>query len=83
LAVLFARIRNLRRCCPFRVSWWAVSFPLAASASAALKYALFAKSPTADVIAICLLGLASLVIGFIAVRTVVGILRGELRTLSS
>jgi tellurite resistance protein len=83
LAVLFARIRNLGRCCPFRVSWWAVSFPLAASASAALKYALFAKSPTADVIAICLLGLASLVIGFIVVRTVVGILRGELRTLSS
>lgn len=83
LAVLFTRIRHLARCCPFRVSWWAVSFPLAASASAALKYAIFAKSLTADVIAICLLALASLVICALFVRTIVGVVSGELRTLST
>jgi tellurite resistance protein len=38
LAVLLPRLVNLPRCCPFRVSWWAVSFPLAASAAASLRY---------------------------------------------
>ena len=33
LAVLLGQLRNLPACCPFRVSWWAVSFPLAAAAS--------------------------------------------------
>ena len=39
LAVLLGQMRHLARCCPFRVSWWAVSFPLAASARAALHFA--------------------------------------------
>ena len=39
LAVLLGQLRNLAVCCPFRVAWWAVSFPLAASAIAALRYA--------------------------------------------
>jgi tellurite resistance protein len=39
LAVLLGRLRTLARCCPFRVSWWAVSFPLAASAATAIRFA--------------------------------------------
>ena len=39
LAVLLGRLRLLLACCPFRVSWWAVSFPLAATAVAALRFA--------------------------------------------
>ena len=39
LAVLLGQLRNLPFCCPFRVSWWAVSFPLAASSIAALRFA--------------------------------------------
>jgi tellurite resistance protein len=30
LVVQVGRLRHLGRCCPFRVSWRAVSFPLAA-----------------------------------------------------
>ena len=37
LAVLLGRLRYLTACCPFRVSWWAVSFPLAAAAIAGLR----------------------------------------------
>ena len=44
LSVLLGRLRALRRCCPFRVSWWAVSFPLAASAIAALRFAGFDRN---------------------------------------
>jgi len=65
LAVLLGRLRHLPSCCPFRVSWWAVSFPLAT-----------------DAIALALLALATLTIAGLLVRTLVGIARGELRTLS-
>jgi tellurite resistance protein len=42
LAVLLGRLRKLAHCCPFRFGWWSVSFPLAASAIASLRYAAFA-----------------------------------------
>ena len=83
LTVLITRVRRLPGCCPFRVSWWSVSFPLAASAGAALKFAAFAPHPLADVIAIALLGLASFVIVALFFRTLWGIVRGELQTLST
>ena len=68
--------------CPFRVSWWAVSFPLAASAIAALRVATAQPSWAMDAIALSLLGLASIVIGGLLVHTVIGIIRGELRVRS-
>ena len=83
LAVLLNRLRNLAQCCPFRVSWWAVSFPLAASAIAALKFAAAEPGAVSDVIALALLGLATVVIVGLLLRTIVGIARGELRTLSA
>lgn len=83
LAVLLGRIRHLPRCCPFRVSWWATSFPLAASAGAALKYAASVQSSVTDGIAIALLALATIVITALLARTLWGIARGELRHLSS
>ncbi len=83
LAVLLGRMRYLLVCCPFRVSWWAVSFPLAASAIAGLRYATAVPSRLGDVIALALLALATLTIGALLVRTLIGLARGELRTLSS
>ena len=83
LAVLLGRMRHLLACCPFRVSWWAVSFPLAASAIAGLRYAMALQSWPANFAAICLLALASLTISALLMRTVFGLVRGELRTLSS
>lgn len=82
LTILIGRLRRLARCCPFRIAWWAVSFPLAASASAAIRFASARPGHIADAIALTLLALATLVIASLAARTIVGILRGELRTLS-
>ena len=83
LTVLPGRLRWLGRCCPFRVSWWAASFPLAASAAAALRYAAARPSVVTDGIGLALLGLASVVIAGLTVRTLIGVARGELRKLSS
>lgn len=82
LAVLLNRLRSLAHCCPFRVSWWAVSFPLAASAIAALKFAAAEPGAVTDVIALALLGLATVIIAGLLLRTLLGLVRGELRTLS-
>ena len=83
LAVLLNRMRYMLVCCPFRVSWWAVSFPLAASAIAALRFAAAQPSLTRDAIALALLALATLVIAGLFARTLYGIARGELRTLTA
>ncbi len=83
LVVLLGRLRYLAACCPFRVAWWAVSFPLAAAAVTALHFAAAAPGWATDAIALFLLGFASLVILLLLVRTLSGVARGELRTLSS
>ncbi|WP_295999920.1 SLAC1 anion channel family protein [Rugamonas sp.] len=83
LAVLLGRLRHLRHCCPFRVSWWAVSFPLASAATAALRYAGAAQNMVTDAIALALLAFATLVIVGLLIRTLTGIARGELKTLTA
>lgn len=83
LAVLLNRLRSLAHCCPFRVSWWAVSFPLAASAIAALRLAIAEPGMATSAIALALLALATIVIAGLLVRTLVGLARGELRTLNA
>jgi tellurite resistance protein len=83
LAVLLGQLRYLPACCPFRVSWWAVSFPLAASSIAALHFAAAQPGLATDTIAFVLLALATLVIGALLCRTVFGLFNGELRTLST
>jgi tellurite resistance protein len=82
LAVLVGQLRGLVAACPFRVSWWAVSFPLAASAGAALRYAPYAQSGLADALAIGLLAFATLVIAGLSARTLLGIARSEMQALS-
>lgn len=83
LAVLLGRLRALPRCCPFRVSWWAVSFPLSASAVTAIKFAQAEPGWFTDGMALGLLGFASIVICALLYRTLRGVFAGELRTLSS
>jgi tellurite resistance protein len=65
------------------VGWWATSFPLAASAVAALRFAEAEPGWATDAIALALSALASVVIVWLLGRTVWGIARGELRQLSS
>lgn len=83
LAVLVGQLWDLPHCCPFRVAWWAVSFPLAACSIAALRFAAARPGVIADTIAMALLALATLVITGLLVRTLFGISKGELRTLST
>lgn len=75
IVVLAGQMRHLASCCPFRVSWWAVSFPLAAAAIAELRYAAAEPSILTDVIAILLLACATLIITGLMVRTMVGVAR--------
>jgi len=83
LVVLLGRLRHLRSCCPFRVSWWAVSFPLASAATAALRHAGAAQNIVSDAIAVLLLAFATVVIVGLLLRTLAGVARGELKTLTS
>lgn len=82
LAMLLGQLRILASCCPFRVSWWAVSFPLAASSIAGVRFASAAPGVVTDAIAIALLALATLVIAALLGRTLLSIARGKLRTLN-
>lgn len=83
LAVLLGQLRHLAYCCPFRVSWWAVSFPLAASAITALRFANADPSRITDAIAWAALALATVVVVGLLVRTLLGLAQGELRSLST
>lgn len=80
--VLGSRLRQLPLCCPFRVSWWAVSFPLAAAAVAALRFAAVRPGWIPDAIALTLLVFSTLIVLLLLVRTLFGVARAELRTLS-
>ena len=61
----------------------AVSFPLAACSIAALRFAAARPGIVTDAIAVVLLALASVVITALLGRTILGLAKGELRTLSS
>jgi tellurite resistance protein len=83
LSVLLGRLRLLRRGCPFRVTWWAVSFPLAASTIAAFRFAAFDPNWFTTGVAWLLLALATVTIVGLLVRTLTGVMRGELKALST
>lgn len=77
--VVVTNIRHIWRACPFRVSWWSVSFPLAALSGAALRYGGHSPSRWNDATALGLLGIASAVIFALLARTLVGLARGDLQ----
>ena len=58
-----------RREIPFATSWWAVSFPMAALASAALQYAAYTGTRALSVVAGLLLVLVSAVVAVLFVQT--------------
>ena len=65
---------------PFSPAWWAISFPMAALAIAALKYAEFRGSAPLWILATVLLGALSLALAVLTVRTIRIVLNGELFT---
>jgi tellurite resistance protein len=83
LAVLIVRMRRMLTCCPFRFSWWAISFPLAASAIAGIRVSIAVPNEIAAALALLLLAGASIVIAMLLGRTLIGLARGEMRALSA
>ena len=81
LAVFIGRLRFLAASCPFRLSWWAVSFPLAGAAVCALRYAGHTSNLFTHSVAIVLLAGVTLLLFAMTVRTLVGAARGELKAL--
>lgn len=64
----------------FSPAWWAIGFPMAALVNAALKYAEFRSSGPLRVLAVVLLGVLSLALAILTVRTVRIALSGKLFT---
>src|SRR5439155_16898062 len=69
LLVFSGRLRSLVRCCPFRFSWWAVGFPLAATTIAGFRVADAGRGWPTDCLALLLLAATTGVIGWLLWRT--------------
>jgi tellurite resistance protein len=72
--------RLVRRPAPFSPAWWAIGFPLAALASAALMYAHAIGGTGLELIALLLLVLLTVAILGLALRTLYALLTGRFLT---
>ncbi len=100
LFALLPQVFQIGKCCPFRISWWAISFPLAAMCIASLKitqsltlsrlksqfdesYA-FVSNDEMFFVALSSILLIAVTLTFIwlLVRTLSGIIKGELKNLA-
>ncbi|PAF48344.1 hypothetical protein BKH43_07905 [Helicobacter sp. 13S00401-1] len=80
--VLLPQIVSHLNVCPFRFSWWAISFPLAALAIAAFKIsAHYPDKIELKALALLFLIVFSLAIIYISVRTLIGVFKGNLSEL--
>lgn len=70
--------RVFRRSVPFAASWWAIGFPLAALAIAALKYAAATGSGVLTLLAAMLLAILTAAIAILLVRTLHALFSGKL-----
>jgi len=65
---------------PFASGWWAISFPLAALATASLKYSMHVQLLPLKIIALLLLGILSVAIVVLFIKTLHFLLSGKLLT---
>ncbi len=63
---------------PFALSWWALSFPLAALSIASFTYGRAIASPVHEVIGLLVLGALTAVVGGLGARTLLAAARGEI-----
>lgn len=68
------RIMGLR----FSMGWWALTFPASAAASAAMEYRMAIGTYFPAALCVALLGLASVLVAYCTVRTVIGLQAGNL-----
>lgn len=76
-ALVAAQVPKLVRL-PFALSWWALSFPLAALTIASLRFAQLEGSRGHQTIGLLILTLLSLVIAGLIWRTLLAVIRGEI-----
>ena len=81
--VLVPKLLRLRSSSPFGLSWWPVGFPLAAMTNASLKFVIHRPSWSAHAFALAMLASTTFVTLSLSVRTIMGIIRGNLRALTS
>jgi tellurite resistance protein len=74
--VLALKVFNARP--PFAAGWWAISFPVAALANAALEYAAYVQLWPITALAILLLAFLSIMIAILALRTLQILANGKL-----
>ncbi|MGR3377052.1 SLAC1 anion channel family protein [Salipiger abyssi] len=63
---------------PFAMSWWALSFPVAALTISTLRYAELAQLPALTALGAVFLALLVGIVGYLIARTGLAILRGEI-----
>lgn len=66
------------RSVPFALSWWALSFPLAALTIASFGYAHAGQSETHQLIGVALLALLAVVMAGLVLRTAIAMARGQI-----
>lgn len=81
LSIMVARLRFLALSCPFRLSWWSVSFPLAAATVCSLRYAQHTPNYLTHAVALLLLTSVTLILLAMFIKTIANI--GNLRLLLS
>ncbi|MBD5166263.1 MAG: hypothetical protein HDT12_00575 [Helicobacter sp.] len=98
LLALLPQIVQVRKCCPFRITWWAISFPLAAMCIASIKInvnilqlsstdlpiasSIHVLDALFALLSLFLLLSVTLVFAWLIVRTLLGIFRSELQNLA-
>lgn len=75
---LILAVKVFRKRIPFAAGWWAVSFPIAALANAALEYAGHVHAWPLTGLAILLLAFLSILIAVLAIRTLHILVNGKL-----
>lgn len=79
---LLPQLYNISKCCPFKVTWWAISFPLSAMLNSFISVSNELKNHTLYNISLALLIIFSLIFLWLTIRTISGILKNELEHLT-
>jgi tellurite resistance protein len=78
LLIFGTKVLLIPKCCPFRVGWWAVSFPLVAITIASFRYGIHKKTFIYHVIPAMLLFISTAVIAYLLVQTIYRIVTNKL-----
>ena len=78
LLLFGGKIMLLPKCCPFRVTWWAVSFPLVAITIASFHYATHKHSALFQVVPAVLITVSTLTITYLLLQTFYRLLKNKL-----